>query len=329
VVYLPPSYETATARRYPVLYLLHGFGAGPETWLGPPWSIRAALDRLVAQRKIGELIVVMPDAGTKLGGAFFTDSASAGDWEAFVARDLVAHVDRKYRTRAAAASRGVAGHSMGGYGALRLAFRHPDVFAATYALSPCCLAWEGDLGPDAPGWDRTLAAMRTGKLLEELANLSDVLPLVYVALATAWSPAPDRPPFHAALPFERRGEALVAVPDAHARWSANLLAYVVDRDRAAIRRLRAVGIDVGRRDEFTHIVPGCRALAKALDRNGIRHRYEEYDGGHVDRFLQRLESVTLPFFAESLEGAAPSASRSRRPSRAAGAGPAGPAGPGS
>lgn len=108
------------------MYLLHGFGSGPRTWLVGRGSyeglnVATTLDLLIAKGEVGEMIGVMPDAGTGLGGSWYASSPVSGDWETLVARVLVARVDSLFRTRPERSGRGVAGQGMGGYGALRIA----------------------------------------------------------------------------------------------------------------------------------------------------------------------------------------------------------------
>jgi S-formylglutathione hydrolase FrmB len=136
-VYLPRSYRQEPARRYPVVYLLHGYQGSHKQWTagGNVWNIRDVMDKLIRGGQVREMIVVMPDATNRFGGSFYTNSAATGDWEDCIVKDLVAFVDAKYRTLPVAASRGIAGHSMGGYGALKLAMKHPDRFGAAYGLS--------------------------------------------------------------------------------------------------------------------------------------------------------------------------------------------------
>jgi enterochelin esterase family protein len=131
-VYLPDGYADGT-ERYPTLYLLHGFGAGDNEWLDRG-SIADLLDRMIADGEIGPVIAVMPDAKK----SWYVDSAALGgpgDYATAIQHDLVAEIDRLYRTIPRSAHRGIAGISMGGFGALRLAFSHPDEFGAVGALS--------------------------------------------------------------------------------------------------------------------------------------------------------------------------------------------------
>ncbi len=299
-VYLPPSYREQKARRYPAVYLLHGYQGSHRQWMagGKAWNIRDVMDRLIRAGRVQEMILVMPDAANRFGGGFYTNSAATGDWEDCIAKDVVAFADRTYRTIPAAASRGIAGHSMGGYGALRLAMKHPDRFGAAYGLSSACLGWGGDLSLTDPAWGATLSFQGFDDLKPGRGNY---LSQAYLALAAAWSPDPANGPFFAALPVARRGGAYRRVAAVEARWSANMPVAMADQYRANLRRLRAIGFDVGKRDQFTHIPISNRAFAAALRRNGIAHTFEEYDGDHNDRVPARIEAHLLPFLSRALE----------------------------
>ena len=171
-VYLPPSYASKTASHYPVIYLLHGYTASNKQWTADGHvDIGKLMDDLIGVGKVREMIVVMPDAKNKYGGSFYTDSPTTGNWEDFLTQELVKHIDAKYRTIPRASSRGIAGWSMGGYGAIKLGIKHPDIYGALYGLSACCLGWGSDLSLDNPAWDATLALKsmdcltETGKLV--------------------------------------------------------------------------------------------------------------------------------------------------------------------
>jgi S-formylglutathione hydrolase len=138
-VYLPASYATHPNRRYyPVVYFLHGYAAHAETY----WkslSVPAAADATIADGSSRELILVLPDAFTVYDGSMFSNSPTTGDWETYIAEDLIAYVDSHYRTLADRGARGLAGHSMGGYGTVRIGMKHPEAFSVLYAMSSCCL----------------------------------------------------------------------------------------------------------------------------------------------------------------------------------------------
>jgi S-formylglutathione hydrolase len=131
---------------------------------------------------------VMPNAFTRYFGSMYSSSVTTGDWEMFVARELVAHIDGHYRTMATVASRGLAGHSMGGYGTIRIGMKHPDVFSSIYAMSACCLA--PTLGFDTERGRKAEAV----KSPDEVKGLDFMMKATF-ASAAAWSPNPKNPQY--------------------------------------------------------------------------------------------------------------------------------------
>lgn len=132
-IYLPPGYAPARGP-YRVLYLLHGTRGSALDW---PRSggVRETADALIAGGAIRPLIIVMPNGRT----SWYVDSAALGgpgDYETAIDRDLVDMVDRHFATDASRAGRAIAGLSMGGYGALRLALMRPERYGAVAAVSP-------------------------------------------------------------------------------------------------------------------------------------------------------------------------------------------------
>ena len=147
IVLLPPSYNQNGTRRYPVVYALHGYSIGAEQWtqeIHVPQTIEGAF-----AKGAHEMIVVLPDAKTVHNGSMYSSSVTTGDFEHYVARDVVSYVDMHYRTIATRESRGLVGHSMGGYGAARIGMKHADVFGSLYIMSACCLSPRGS-GGDCP-----------------------------------------------------------------------------------------------------------------------------------------------------------------------------------
>src|ERR1700733_2467227 len=146
-VFLPPSYQKDKHRRYPVVYALHGYSIGAEQWtheIHVPQTIEGAF-----AQGAKEMIVVLPDSKTGYGGSMYSSSVTTGDFEKFIARAVVAYIHAHYRTIPDRTSRGLAGHSMGGYGTVRIAAKYPQVFSAIYILSACCLT--ANLNPNPQG----------------------------------------------------------------------------------------------------------------------------------------------------------------------------------
>src|SRR6476620_3396520 len=141
LVLLPPSYASQKNRRYPVVYALHGYSIGAEQW-SKEIHVPQTLEGAFAQGA-KDMIVVLPDSKTVHNGSMYSSSATTGDFEQFIARDVVGYIDAHYRTIPKRTSRGLVGHSMGGYGATRIGMKHSDVFGSVYIMSPCCMSARG------------------------------------------------------------------------------------------------------------------------------------------------------------------------------------------
>ncbi|MGB7055949.1 MAG: alpha/beta hydrolase-fold protein, partial [bacterium] len=125
-IYLPEGYDTSGID-YPVVYFLHG---GLSNHMGYSY-IYYHLDTLIGNGHIDPVIVVKPDASVgPYYGSCYTNSALYGDFEDYLVYDLIAYIDTTYRVISSRDARSVMGHSMGGSGAFKLAFMHPDVYRA-------------------------------------------------------------------------------------------------------------------------------------------------------------------------------------------------------
>ncbi|HTW61774.1 MAG TPA: alpha/beta fold hydrolase [Terracidiphilus sp.] len=286
IVFLPPSYATGKTRRYPVVYALHGFSIGAEQWtheIHVPQTIEGAF-ALGAR----EMIVVLPDSKTVYGGSMYSSSITTGDFEHFIAHDVVAYIDAHYRTIPVPASRGLAGHSMGGYGAARIAMKDPGIFGAVYIMSPCCLSAR-PAGPANADLEKALAAVKSPA---DAANLP-FFTRAQLATAAAWSPDPKNPPLYFDLPAKDGAPQ----PEVLAKWAANAPLAFVDQYIGNLRRYRALAIDAGDED-MTRIDAG--KLHDVLDNYGIANRFEIYHGTHTSAVADRFQNHVLPFFSQNL-----------------------------
>ena len=306
IVYLPPSYDSSPAKRYPVIYLLHGITDTSEVWV-KPWTkgndnwatIPEVMDSGIAEHAFGEMIVVMPDELTKWGGSFYTNSSVTGNWEDFTVTELVNYIDGKYRTIAQVSSRGLAGHSMGGYGALKLGMKHPDVFSVIYGLNPAVLGWGRDLSIENPAFAKVLEIKTP-----EDAMKAGSYALGVIIVGQAFSPNPNRPPFFVDFPFMMAEGRLRPAEPAFSNWQKNLPLNMVDEYSANLSKLRGIRFDSGYEDQFTHIPPTARALSTALTARGIDHVFEEYNGDHRNRFWGRngrIATELFPYFWRLLD----------------------------
>ena len=289
-VYLPPSYASDQNRRFPVVYLLHGYGGRDDTFTARLASLQESGDRLAAAQGFSSAIVVTPNAYSLHKGSMYSNSPTTGDWERFVAEDLVAYIDGHYRTLATRMSRGLAGHSMGGYGALRIGMKRPDVFFSLYVMSACCLTANRNPEPQAM---KAAEAITTRAQAEEAARAPGFGPSVNLASAAAWSPNPRNPPLYLDLPVKDG----TVQPDIVAKWVANAPLEMISQHAQNLARYYAIAIDIGTKDT---LLASNRELHAALTRLRIPHLYEEYDGDHTNKVRERIELNVLPFFSMNL-----------------------------
>ena len=290
IVFLPPGYNQNRTRRYPVVYALHGYSIGAEQWsqeIHVPQTIEGAF-----AKGAHEMIVVLPDSKTVHNGSMYSSSVTTGDFEHYVARDVVSYVDAHYRTIATRESRGLVGHSMGGYGATRIGMKHADVFGSLYIMSPCCLSPRGGGGrgapaPNAAANEEALAAVKTPA---DSAKLPFGL-RAQLASAAAWSPNPKNPPLYLDLPVGDQAPAVLA------KWAANAPLAFVDQYVLELKRYRAIAIDVGDQDGLR---VDAGKLHDALDRYGVANTFEVYPGTHTSDVAVRFQEHVMPFFSRTL-----------------------------
>ena len=285
-VFLPPSYAKDKHRRYPVVYAMHGYSIGAEQWtheIHVPQTIEGAF-----AQGAKEMIVVLPDSKTIHNGSMYSSSVTTGDFENFIAHDVVSYIDAHYRTLPNRLSRGLVGHSMGGYGATRIGMKHADVFGSLYIMSPCCLA-PRPAGPANPELEKALEAVKTP---EDSAKLQ-FFARAQLATAAAWSPDPKNPPLYLDLPTKDG----VAQPDVLAKWTANAPLAFIDQYIGGLRQYRAISIDVGDQDGLR---TDTQKLHEVLDRYGIANNFEIYHGTHTSAVADRFQNHVMPFFSKYL-----------------------------
>ena len=289
LVYLPDGYGASGNRRYPVVYMLHGFTDNPDNWWGVHQhfiNLPAVLDKGLSAPSMREFLLVMPDSYTAYQGSMYSNSVTTGDWEDFVAKELVSYIDAHYRTIPTAAARGLSGHSMGGYGAIKIGMRHPEVFSSLYVLSPCCMSAPNPEGAGRGGRAETIHTK------EDVAK-ADFGTKATLAEAAAWSPDPKNPPLFFDLPT-KDGQFQ---PDVAARWAANAPLAMVYQYISNLKRLHALAIDVGEQDGLSHDV---RILDGILTQFDVPHIFETYPGDHTNHVADRVETKVVPFFSQNL-----------------------------
>ena len=296
IVFLPPSYEKDKKRRYPVVYALHGYSIGAEQWaheIHVPQTVEGAF-----AKGSKEMIVVLPDSKTIYNGSMYSSSVTTGDFENYIAHDVVSYIDAHYRTIPDRQSRGLAGHSMGGYGASRIGMKHPEVFGALYIMSPCCMSpmTGGGPGPADQMKERAIAGEKkvaAAKSPSDLAAQSPGFQSAQYATAAAWAPDPKNPPLYFDLPTKDG----VPQPEIMAKYAANAPLAFVDQYIGNLKRYRAIAMDIGDQDGLRF---DATKLHQILDNYGVANSFEIYSGTHTSAVADRFQNHVMPFFSKNL-----------------------------
>lgn len=293
-VYLPPHYDEA-GRRFPVLYFLNYFYEDQREPFASHGA-KALLDKAMAEGVIGDMIVVTADFSTPAGSSWYVNSSATGNWEDFMIRELVPHIDATYRTLASRDSRGIAGDGPGAYGAIRFGMRHPDLFGAVYGMEP--IASGPGIQPTHSRPDYALLAR--AKSIDELDGFSRIFTSIYQAN----SPNPNRPPFFFDPPARVIDGHVVVDSAAMARFHQGFsLTELLPAYADNLKTLRGLKFDWGRQDPVTDHIYGAQAFSNRLVEFGVPHEAEEHGGGFRDRHWGergRFYTDVLPFFAQAL-----------------------------
>jgi enterochelin esterase-like enzyme len=320
-VYLPPGYASG-ADKYPAVYFLPGYDTAIDAFLDGTFqgfSLLEAMDRLIAEGRVREMIVVVVNGRNVLGGSFFANSPVTGKWENFLIRDVVRYVDKNYKTLPFRETRGIAGHSTGGTAAFHIALRHPNVFAAAYSMSPGLFDGDGKglraLFGDAPvmaslvekqgEWASMareaaqLAFLSYVDMLFQSGGPADLGQAFVCAYGAAFSPDPQANAPYTVFPVDPASPTRSSVTSAW-EWG---FGRIDDRIRLYEEKQTKIGnlvLEVGTEEADDWIIAGCEYVSQRLHEAGIDHRLIKFNGGHEDRLRQRIEEHVLPFFSGAL-----------------------------
>lgn len=281
-IYLPDGYTQNSSQRYPAIYFLHGALSDHEGY----GFIKDVLDNLIASKRIKPMIVVKPNGNQgNYGGSMFANSPLYGKVEDFIVKDLVAHVDQKYRTVSSRSSRAVMGHSMGGDGAARYGILYPDVFCGFASHS-------GSL-------DLSFAQLFFAFVIQEQEQQKDSIPYEYTPLdgfATAAlfraggaaSPNLKNTPYFVDFPIDSKGKQIDSV---FSKWLNFSTASIIRKSPP--KQNIGIFFDCGLQDElgFLFFNNGFR---DSLLKSNLKFTYQNFIGGHGDKLLDRL-AISLPY----------------------------------
>jgi S-formylglutathione hydrolase FrmB len=286
-VYSSPGVASGSATGVACVYVLQGFSGQLDGWLARKPFEPLFVERLDAMFAAGgspDAVVVFVDAWTRLGGSQFLNSSATGNYSDYLCDEIVPFVDAHYATAGTREHRAVTGHSSGGYGALVLPMLRPQTWGALVAHAPDTL-FEACYMSDFPRAVRVLRDHYDGsyeKLLADLAQAESFdwgrwgEALNAYAMAAAYTPDPERPGA-VLLPFDPVTGRLI--PDIWERWLERDPVRMAARHAEQLRSLRHIHLEAGRADEYMLDV-GVGAFAHELERLGIAHTLELFDGRH-------------------------------------------------
>lgn len=309
-VYTPPGYSINYEPGYPVIYLLHGLPFSEkafidssiwDSWVRPDGffklypdfpenGFQAWIDQLILDQKIDPVIIVMPNAENQnYGFSWYSDSDLNGNFELYVANDVVNFIDKRYNTIKNKYGRAVIGHSQGGYGAIKMGMKHADKFSVIAAHG-------------APLFFNAIPFMYPYIVQENPTGLngpdpSKFLTSGYYSMAAAWSPNLFNPPFMVDLPMEFPTGILLE--NIWVRWLDHDPFFMLDSYHDNFRSLKGIFIDCGALDEFGWGLTYPYFIEK-MDAYSIDYRMESFYGGHFDQLFLRLEK-SLMYCADKME----------------------------
>jgi len=304
-VYTPPGYARDEDRRLPSIYLIQGLTGQLDMWRNRSAfrpNVLELVDALFADEGCPPALVVFVDAWTSYGGSQFLDSPGVGNYHTYLCDEIVPFVDSEYRTLASAAHRGIAGKSSGGYGAMVTPMLRPDLFGglATHAgdalFELCYLPDFRDtvraLRDEYEGsFDRFWASFHSRPAF---AKSNDAQLLNTWAMAACYSANDDG---SIDLPFDVETGQLR--DEVWARWLAWDPVRMVEVHADALRGLRAIYIDSGKRDQF-FLDLGATGFRRALERIGVTDVFFElFEGTHSS--IEYRYPIALRYLAERLQ----------------------------
>ena len=289
-IVLPPSYESNPDSTYPTIYFLHGFGLD-YSWYG---SVVSVFEDMMASGEIRESILIKPDGFViPYLGSMYTNSDYNGQFEDYIVQDLISHIDGSYNTIDHSSYRAIMGHSMGGYGAVKLSVKFPELFQVVAShsgpiaienaipdLLPVLLAETGILGYQP--WNGTVS-------------------LFMYSASAAFSPDVDDWPYYVDLPVDYYGNVIDEVWDL---WLGHDPLTLAQENLANIQSIRFY-MDCGDQDDYL-FYNHSTSFSEFLDEENINHVYEIYPGDHFtevlngDRFPYSLAFIENAFYIHDL-----------------------------
>jgi S-formylglutathione hydrolase FrmB len=292
-IYLPPGYADSR-KSYPVVYYCHNFFSNAEK-LFEDNNVADMLDRASANNVIGEFIFAAADFSSPTTGSLYENSPVSGRWLDFITKELVPFIDNKFRTLRHRDSRAVAGHFMGGRGALKLAMTHSELFSVVYALHPVATG---------NGYMPWVNLQMDWKKIYSAKTFDEVDSKIFVAVSQAFLPNLNRPPFYCDFFRDNvNGEFKLNIDNVNKAKAGFHLEETLEESAPNLKTMRGIAFDWARFDSNQDHVYSNQTFSRKLNDQGVQHEAEEYNG---DPWSQnwtengRVYTRMLPFFARHL-----------------------------
>lgn len=289
-IYLPTGYDHYPNNEYPVLYLLHGHDGNYNSFYSL-FGIQSLLDDLISSKVIVPMIVVTPNGTNKYTGCMYRNSYVSGHWEDFIVRDVIQNVESKYSILNQTLSRGLCGHSSGGYGALVIAMKHPYLYSSLCAIATSLTSFadaflEGNGKAtiiEAAGVTTYNSGLPTG-VIRRFSN------------AVAFAPDSAAKPALGRFPFSAEGEF---IDSTWQKWLMHDPYSILQTSVDSMLKLNAIQMYAGNGDFLSS---RSEMFHEVLDDHEIEHGFDIYTGDHDPTPV--LDDMLI-FFSEHLTSAVP------------------------
>ena len=300
-VYLPPDYYDDTTLHFPVIYLLHGYFCSEETWytgLTPTrdfayigMNIQIIMDSLIKAEAVQSMILVTPNSYNYFKGSWYTNSIVTGNWEDFIVEDVVSFVDNNYRTITRPGGRGITGHSMGGYGAMKLAMKHPDIFSTVYTHSSGRMDLETwmDIEKDSILKAMSITEWKPASMSLDMKVIASEFPV--------FAPNPDAEPFYGDFPLTPSGETVDSTWEKYLMHDPLSLISLYEDN---LNQLRGIAFDHGTLEDNIAV---SQHFSAELTAHGIEHQFELFEGDHISSTVKQMKTKIIHYLSDHLDHA--------------------------
>lgn len=280
MVLLPPTYYKNLAKRFPVVYVLHGVGKRKDGHLEFQ-SLFVEMFGHMREKRLHEMILVAVDGTTIFGGSYYANSPTIGNFERYVVHEVVSLVDSLFRTKPERKYRAIGGFSMGGHGAIKLGMKYPAAFDQIGSLSgsPMSIRYRKSIYRNALKNHKNVKSLQ--ELIDEIPYEKNWTLAAAYAKASAFSPNPSKPPLFLDLPFGiSEGDDDDPVWQL---WYDDDPLALVSRYQKNLRTMERIYVDHG----YEETTLGTEDFIRELVRYGIGPTYYIYRGDHVDKLAYR------------------------------------------